>query len=90
MFTYSHANTPLGQSERAYYLSYFIIVNNMACNSGGMLAICCSVSFGKLFSGFGFGWGLGLGRPAAANWANVGILWFSSWFSYTFSTLIIK
>ena len=25
MFTYSHANTPLGQSERAYYLSYFII-----------------------------------------------------------------
>ena len=25
MFTYSHANMPLGQSERAYYLSYFII-----------------------------------------------------------------
>ena len=24
MFTYSHANTPLAQSERAYYLSYFI------------------------------------------------------------------
>ena len=24
MFTYSHANTTLGQSERAYYLSYFI------------------------------------------------------------------
>ena len=24
MFTYSHANTPLGQSERAYYLSYFM------------------------------------------------------------------
>ena len=24
MFTYSHANTPLGQSERGYYLSYFI------------------------------------------------------------------
>ena len=24
MFTYPHANTPLGQSERAYYLSYFI------------------------------------------------------------------
>ena len=22
MFTYSHANTPLGQSERAYYLGY--------------------------------------------------------------------
>ena len=27
MFTYSHANTPLGQSERAYYLSYFIKLN---------------------------------------------------------------
>ena len=26
MFTYSHANTALGQSECAYYLSYFIIV----------------------------------------------------------------
>ena len=25
MFTYSHASTPLGQSERVYYLSYFII-----------------------------------------------------------------
>ena len=24
MFTYSHASTPLGQSERAYYLTYFI------------------------------------------------------------------
>ena len=24
VFTYSHANTPLGQSEHAYYLSYFI------------------------------------------------------------------
>ena len=24
MFTYSHATAPLGQSERAYYLSYFI------------------------------------------------------------------
>ena len=23
MFTYSHANTPLGQSERTYYLGYF-------------------------------------------------------------------
>ena len=26
MFTYSHTNTPLDQSERAYYLSYFIKV----------------------------------------------------------------
>ena len=29
MFTYSSANTPLGQSERAYYLSYFIKVNKI-------------------------------------------------------------
>ena len=29
MFTYSHANTtPFGQSERAYYLSYFININH--------------------------------------------------------------
>ena len=27
MFTYSHANTPLGQSERAYYLSYLIKID---------------------------------------------------------------
>ena len=32
MFTYSHANTPLGQSERAYYLSYFI---NTSTNNTG-------------------------------------------------------
>ena len=29
MFTYSHANTPLSRSERAYYLSYFI--NSLYC-----------------------------------------------------------
>ena len=28
MFTYSHANTPLGQSEHAYYLTYFIRIDN--------------------------------------------------------------
>ena len=28
MFSYSHANTPTGQSERAYHLSYFI---NVCC-----------------------------------------------------------
>ena len=28
MFTYSHANTPLSQSEHAYYLSYFIKGHN--------------------------------------------------------------
>ena len=27
MFTFSHANKPLGQSEHAYYLSYFINCN---------------------------------------------------------------
>ena len=30
MFTYSHANTPLGQSERAYYFSHFIINHRLA------------------------------------------------------------
>ena len=29
MFTHSHANTPLGQSERTYYLGYFISYDNM-------------------------------------------------------------
>ena len=37
MFTYSHANTPLGQSERAYHLSYFttitLIVSHLFPNS---------------------------------------------------------
>ena len=31
MLTYSHANTPLGQSERAYYLSYFIVLDVKCC-----------------------------------------------------------
>ena len=35
MFAYSHANTSLGQSERAYYLSYF--VNN--CRPIGIVYI---------------------------------------------------
>ena len=30
MFTYSHANTPLSQSERAYCLSYFINDNRVS------------------------------------------------------------
>ena len=30
MFTNSHANTPLSQSERAYYLSYFINDNRVS------------------------------------------------------------
>ena len=31
MFTYSHANTPFGQSERAYIFSYFIKINSNCC-----------------------------------------------------------
>ena len=31
MFTYSHTNTPIDQSERAYYFSYFIKI----CLHGG-------------------------------------------------------
>ena len=31
-FTYSYANTPLGQSERAYYLSYFKTINISAAH----------------------------------------------------------
>ena len=38
MFTYSHANTPIGQSEYVYYLSYFINV-----------VITCAVVVGLLF-----------------------------------------
>ena len=30
VFTYSHANMPLGQSEHVYYLSYFIKYNMYA------------------------------------------------------------
>ena len=37
MFTYSHANTPLGQSERAYYLSYFINLNSPGHNQIGYM-----------------------------------------------------
>ena len=33
MFTDSHANTALSQSERAYYLSYFIMINVNAKNN---------------------------------------------------------
>ena len=32
MFTYSHANTPFGQSERAYYLNYFIKIDSFILN----------------------------------------------------------
>ena len=43
MFTYSHANTPLGQSERAYYLSYFIIDNRLTFDAH-MADICTYAS----------------------------------------------
>ena len=36
MFAYSHANTPLGQSECTYYLSYYFI-NNADVRKGGDL-----------------------------------------------------
>ena len=34
MFTYSHANTPLGRSEGAYCLSYFIKGNRVVPSKG--------------------------------------------------------
>ena len=40
MFTYSHANTPLGQSERAYYLSYFI-----KCDCKVLIQLCLYFTF---------------------------------------------
>ena len=51
MFTYSHANTALGQSERVYYLSYFI--NNTCAvykciQSVGVLFKCVAVPFNLL------------------------------------------
>ena len=44
MFTYSHANTPLGQSECVYYLTYlkkkkkFKNINTRAANNGQQVA----------------------------------------------------
>ena len=37
MFTYYHANTPLGQSERSYYLSYFINIYGHATSHVGKI-----------------------------------------------------
>ena len=42
MFTYSHANTPLGQLECAYYLSYFIKKNNK-CTLQSLCNICVGI-----------------------------------------------
>ena len=53
MFTYSHANTPLGQSERTYYLSYFIILFRVRnCNKIFLpKLICQKKSIAKLIQG---------------------------------------
>ena len=46
MVTYSQASTPLGQSERAYYLSYFINqYSNMTPRLSGQTSIYGVVSF---------------------------------------------
>ena len=42
VFTYSHANTPLGQSERAYYLSNFIKWSTGHCLLG-LFVLCCDL-----------------------------------------------
>ena len=39
MFTYSHANTPLSQSECAYYLSYFINMYDCKVRPWGLLGV---------------------------------------------------
>ena len=58
MFTYSHANTPLGQSEGAYYLSYFI---NDCMRYGTIIIIV--VQFYPWFNFFSFAlvWGMVIG-----------------------------
>ena len=40
MFTYSHANTALGQSEHAYYLSYFIKHDVWGWLAGRLTKLC--------------------------------------------------
>ena len=46
MVTYSHATTPLGQSERAYYLSYFINNNQII----GYRFLCMIVDFSDVLA----------------------------------------
>ena len=36
--THCHANTPLGQSERAYYISYFIRLNGVQFNQSSAIS----------------------------------------------------
>ena len=50
MFTYSHANTALGQSERAYYLSYFI--KHISVDMALKRYVACSV---QIFNAVGYG-----------------------------------
>ena len=68
VFTYSHANTPLGQSERAYYLSYFIKYINkfkhIAKKTFGFFLLCFKgFRFNKLEIDFLIG-GRELGHPS--------------------------
>ena len=58
MFTYSHANTPLGQSERAYYFSYFIKLfskRQELCFSDATFKYCFSW-WAYCFVGWKHGW----------------------------------
>ena len=52
MVTYSHATTPLGQSERAYYLSYFINNNRADGNWYSFARIERSWTFGNPYFSF--------------------------------------
>ena len=45
MFTYSHANTLLGQSERAYYLIYFINMYSVTITITIIIIIIIIITF---------------------------------------------
>ena len=63
MFTYSHANTALGQSERAYYLSYFIKEDIHFAVMGHVEAALNSQS-GLNYAGYCFGGRIGTQFPS--------------------------
>ena len=48
VFTYSHANTPLSQSERAYYLSYFIKCSGTYYIASGTILVINIRSIGPI------------------------------------------
>ena len=48
VFTYSHANTPLSQSERAYYLSYFIKCSGTYYIASGTILVINIGSIGPI------------------------------------------